>query len=62
MLMRKRPIRGEKYVTTEGVPVTVLEPAGEAMVKVVLENGKLTSIAKSYMNLPVIDTKCYEKL
>ena len=62
MLMRKRPIRGEKYVlSSEGVEVTILEEGADDCVRVILPSGKVAVLAKENLNLPVIDTSYYEK-
>lgn len=61
MRMRRKPYRGEHYRLGNGDEVTTLE-AKEKMVKVLLPNGKTMAVAKDDLNLPIIDTKDYEKL
>lgn len=62
MLMRKRPIRGQKIGTSDGIIVTVLEEVEKDFVKVIMLDGKLTAIIKSNLDLEVIDTRAYEKM
>lgn len=64
MIMRRKPVRGEKYMV-EGEEVTVLEiqNGGKGnMVSVVLPGGKLGSVHKKQLGCPTIDTKDYEKI
>lgn len=63
MIMRKRPIRGEKYILPlEAYEVTVLQEKGKNDVEVILPNGKITLISKSLLDLPTIDTHAYDKI
>lgn len=59
--MRERPIRGKKYRLFSGDEVVALEEM-EDSVKVILPDDKLTTIAKRDIDLPVIDTRDYEKI
>jgi hypothetical protein len=64
MIMRRRPLRGEKYVAY-GEEVTVIEVPAEGkgnLVSVILKNGKISSVPKADLNLPEIDTKNYERV
>lgn len=61
--MRKLPIRGEKYrLGLSGDTVTVVEIAVKDFVQVILPNGKIAAVDKAHLDLPIIDTKAYEKL
>lgn len=63
MIMRKKPLRGEKYVVN-GEEVTVLEVMNDghgSMVNVLLPNGKMDAVPKSALNLLTIDTNNFEK-
>lgn len=63
MLMRKIPLRGEKYrLLTEDIVVTALEKGGENHIKVIMENGKIMAVPEESLDLPIIDTKQYKKL
>lgn len=63
MRMRLKPIRGEKVLCFSlGSNVTLLEPIGPDHVKVILPLGNLDTVKKEDLNLPVIDTKFYEKI
>lgn len=65
MLMRKKPLRGEKYKCADGTEVIVVEPFSDlngSAVKVILPNGKLGSRSKGEPKLPMINTKDYEKI
>lgn len=63
MRMRLKPIRGEKVLyLPAGVTVTLLEEVGEESVKVIFPLGKIDAVRKDQLNLPIIDTKYYEKL
>ncbi len=61
MRMRRRPIRGEKLTTSDGMAVTVVADRG-SMVEVILPIGKLWAIPKKDLNLEIIDTSAYEKM
>lgn len=64
MIMRKKPLRGEKYMV-EGAEVTVLEVQHDGQgntVSIVLPSGKVGSVTKSQLNLQIIDTSDFEKL
>jgi hypothetical protein len=64
MIMRKKPLRGEKYIV-EGAEVTVLEVKRDGvgnMVSVIFPSGKTGAVAKSQLNLAIIDTQDYEKI
>jgi hypothetical protein len=60
--MRLRPLRGEKHTLVDGTLVTTLEPLPKGFIEVVMPNGKITTVPKSTLDLPVIDTRFYEKL
>lgn len=60
MRIRKIPLRGERYLS-EGVEVVVID-GSKLMVTVIWPNGKAGAVSKETLNLPVIDTKDYEKL
>lgn len=64
MLMRYKPLRGEKHKLKDGTCVTIIEPisAFTPLVKVILPSGKMTTVDPSDIELPVIDTKSYEKI
>lgn len=64
MRMRLKPRRGEKRTTSQGVEVQILEEIvqGGQVVKVLLPNGKTDVVTKDDLDLPIIDTKDYEKL
>ena len=61
MRMRWRPLRGEKVKDMNNKTFTVLEVQKD-MVKCLSEAGFTTMIAKSSLNLPIIDTANYERL
>lgn len=64
MIMRKKPLRGEKYILN-GDEVTVLEVLQDGKgqnVSILLPSGKLSSCLLTELNLPVIDTKLYTKI
>ena len=66
MIMRKRPIRGEKYhVDGYSETLTIIEVLnggkGE-MVSVILPDGTLGTVHKNKIQLPTIDTGAYEKI
>lgn len=42
--------------------MTLLEEVGEESVKVIFPLGKIDAVRKDQLNLPIIDTKYYEKL
>lgn len=61
--MRKKPIRGEKYILwPQDIQVTFLEQIDYDTVKVILPNDQLTTVSIANLNLPTIDTSAYEKL
>ncbi len=62
MIMQKRPIRGEKYVIPSVGEVIYLDDKKDGNVEVILDNGKMTLIQKSLLDLPKIDTAFYEKI
>ncbi len=62
MLMRKRPLRGEKVVLKDGSQGIALEPDGKEHFMVLMPNGKIGSILKEDIELPIINTKFYEKI
>lgn len=59
--MRKRPLRGEKYIV-DGDEITILQEKGEHEVEVILPNGKMTLVDKGMLALPTIDTHAYERI
>lgn len=61
MLMRKKPIRGERVKSKFGYEVTLLEDKG-VMVKCINDNGLMEQITKDNLELPVIDTKEWERV
>jgi hypothetical protein len=60
--MRKRPIRGEIIRMADGTDVTILEEIEKDFFKVILPDGKLTAVPKGILDLPIIETKAYEKV
>lgn len=62
MLMRKKPQRGEKLSLKDGRQVIFLEVYGTGMAKVILPDGNISSFAKDYIDLPIINTAYYEKI
>lgn len=65
MRMRKRPLRGEKYHLSSGQEVTFVEVLGNGLgdkVSVIGVSGRLESVDIKDLDLPVIDTKYYERL
>lgn len=62
MLMRKKSIRGETRHLLDGTPVITLEVHEKDFVKVILPDGKINAVAKTALDLPLIDTKNYEKV
>lgn len=64
MRMRLRPSRGQFYLA-DGVKVQMVEVFHDGrsdMCSVILPNGKLGSVSKSSLDLPIIETKDYEKI
>ncbi len=62
MLMRKRPERGEKILLRDKTEVIALEPVGKEHIRVILPDGTLHSFHKDDIDLPIINTKYYEKI
>jgi len=63
MLMRKKPLRGEKYILAPSdVQVTFLEKADDDNAKVIFPNGVIGSTSMASLDLPLIDTSAYEKI
>lgn len=62
MRMRLRPRRGERLITLGGGEVTVVEVLEKDFVKVYGAEGKIFSVPKKGLNLPVIDTRDYERI
>jgi hypothetical protein len=62
MLMRKKPLRGEKYRLYDDTLVTILEERGKDFVTILLPTGKIDAVHKKELGLPIINTKYYEKL
>lgn len=60
MKLRLRPLRGQMYHTKAGTLVTILENV-DGLVRVET-NGFIGQILISQLNLPIIDTKDYEKI
>lgn len=60
MLMRLKPIRGQFINHKENGKVQIVETIADK-VKVILPNGRLDIVGKAYLDLPIIDTKDYEK-
>ena len=61
MRMRWKPNRGERFKDDQGQEYTILESRG-TQVRCLGKNGLVCMIAKDSLNLPIIDTKNYEKL
>lgn len=63
MLMRKKPIRGEKYILLpQDIQVTFIEQINYDTAKVILPNGQLSPVSMANLDLSTIDTSAYEKL
>lgn len=62
MLMRKKPERGEKIMLRDKTEVVALEPEGKDHIKVIMPDGGIRSYHKEDIDLPVINTKYYEKI
>lgn len=64
MRMRYKPLRGEKFKLMDGTLVTIIEPvsAFSKLLKIVLPDGKMTTVDPSEINLPIIESKNYEKI
>jgi hypothetical protein len=63
MLMRKKPVRGEKVMFVPSqFQVTLLEVVEKDFVKAIFPDGKIQAVAKTTLALPIIDTRAYEKL
>lgn len=63
MLLRKKPLRGEKYILhPSDVQVTFLEQTDDDCAKVILPNGVIGNTSMASLDLPTIDTSAYEKL
>lgn len=61
MRMRKVPVRGEKY-RFGSEEIQILKNISLEMVEVILASGKTQMVRKVDLNIPVIETKEYEKI
>lgn len=64
MLMRYKPLRGEKHKLKDGRLITIIEPVNgfTKMLKVILPNEKMVTIDLNDIQLSIIDTANYEKI
>lgn len=62
MLMQKKALRGEEVKTVDGQAFKFLEYQKNGFALVLNEYGKILSIAKNRLDLPLINTSEYEKV
>ncbi len=62
MLMRQKPLRGEKHALEDGTMVTIIEALGKDPVKVLTPEGLLRSVSKRQIKLQMFDTQFFEKV
>lgn len=65
MKMRWKPLRGETFedsVTKLSVQIVEVLQEGKGQLVKVIRDGKLIALPKDQLDLPIIETKDYEKL